>query len=145
MKIVLDTNVVSYFFFSQNELANSAREVLSHARGMGEVVINSIVYAEIAAMDEFEESSFDRILRAARIVPDWTPLEPKLWLRAGFLYGQYARSPKPKKGSDRRLLADFLTLAHLEARADLLLTFDNALVQVANDPRVVYAPDWKSA
>ena len=145
MKIALDTNVVSYFFFSEHELANSAREVLSRARGMAEVVINPIVYAEISAMDEFEVSNFDKILRAARIVPDWTPLEPALWLRAGFLYGQYARSPKPKKGSDRRILADFLILAHSQARADLLLTFDNALVQVAADPRVVYAPDWKSA
>ena len=145
MKIALDTNVVSYFFFSEHELANSAREVLSRARGMGEVVINPIVYAEISAMNELEVSSFDKILRAAQIVPDWTPLEPQLWLRAGFLYGQYARSPKLKKGSDRRILADFLILAHLEARADLLLTFDNALVQATNDPRVVYAPNWSSA
>ena len=142
MRIALDTNILSYLIYSKDALSEVAERILDQTQDEDRVLICPVVYAELAAINGFDAVSLEQSLRIARIAVDWTLLEPKLWLRAGFLYGQYARSPKPKKGADRRILADFLILAHLEARADLLLTFDNALVQVANDPRVVYAPDW---
>jgi len=145
MKIALDTNVLSYFLYASDNLSLKAQQAMGLARDQAELVVCPAVYAELAAMDGFDVDEFAQTLKDIEVSVDWTPLEPALWLRAGLLYGQYARSPKPKKGSDRRILADFLILAHFEARADLLLTFDNALVQVAADPRVVYAPDWKSA
>lgn len=122
-----------------------ARHVLEQVKQEDDLIVCPAVYAELAAIDGFNAEIFGQALQIAGVVVDWTLLEPELWLRAGFLYGQYARSPKPKKGSDRRIMADFLILAHCEARADLLLTFDSALVQVADNPRVVYAPDWMSA
>jgi predicted nucleic acid-binding protein len=143
MKIALDTNVLSYLLFTESSLSRIARLILEETKQEDELIICPAVYAELAAVDDFDTELFGIVLLAARITIDWTLLEPELWLRTGFLYGQYARSPKPKKGSGRRPLADFLILAHFEARADLLLTFDSALVDVANDPRVVYAPDWQ--
>ena len=145
MRIALDTNVLSYLLFTETDLSRVARRVLEQVQQEDDLIVCPAVYAELAAIDGFNAEIFGQALQVAGVVVNWSPLEPALWLRAGLLYGQYARSPKPKKGSDRRILADFLILAPFEARVDLLLTFDAALVQVAGDPRVVSAPDWKSA
>ena len=145
MKIALDTNVLSYHLFTESGLSKTARLILEQTQQENDLIICPAVCAELAAIDDFDAELFGTALVETRMTMDWTLLEPALWLRAGFLYGQYARSLKPKKGSNHRILAHFLILAHSQARADLLLTFDNALVQVADDPRVVYAPDWTSA
>ncbi len=98
--------------------------------------------SKITAMNGCHPTPCKETTQNVKSLLDWNPLEPALGLTAGTRYGQYACPPKPKKGRDRRILADFLILAYAEAQVDLLLTFDAVLFEVASNARVVYTPDW---
>ncbi len=138
MRTALDTNVISYFFFGDEVAQAKAKPVIRQALQDGEVLIGPVVYAEMAALAEFDETQFDHALKQLGITVDWAAWPKPLWQGAGQRYGRFAQKRK-QLATPRRLLADFLVIAHAGQRADRLLTFDRGLVRAASDPTVVDA------
>lgn len=138
MRTALDTNVVSHFFFGDAAVQERAKPVIRQALQDGEVCIGPAVYAEIAALAGFDAQQFDHASKQIGITLDFAAWPRTLWQDAGQRFGRFARERK-QTGSPRRLLADFLVIAHAQARADRLVTFDAGLVRAAAHPAVVDA------
>ncbi|HXE06495.1 MAG TPA: type II toxin-antitoxin system VapC family toxin [Acidobacteriaceae bacterium] len=109
--IILDT-----LAGTQQEIS-LAHAALRSAEATGEVIVSTVVYAEVSqrfasrakAKDFFE-------LLGCRI----DPLDEE----SAFFAGQFARAYRLRGGDRTRILPDFLIAAHAQTRANRLLTRD---------------------
>lgn len=113
----VDTNILLDIFLPDPEFGESSANALETAFQSGSLVINEIVYAELAPQFD-DRHTLDNILEGLgiRIVL----IDKETAFAAGQLWKKY-RAPR---GNKRRILADFLIGAHALNCADTLLTRD---------------------
>ena len=113
----VDTNVLLDVFLPDPKWGDRSKDCLDRAYIQGSLIINEIVYAELAP--QFERKVFlDDTLKTLgiRIVT--------LDLDAAFNAGMKWKEYREAGGTRNRVLADFLIAAHAFIHADRLLTRD---------------------
>jgi predicted nucleic acid-binding protein len=119
----VDTNVISALW-SKNPVAGRALELLTAARLGGQLVICSLVYAELIASPGATAVFVDDFLAKGRIDVDFR-LDRRLCREAGARFQQHARRrQRSRSTAPRRIVADFLIGMHAVLHAERLLTFD---------------------
>ncbi|RLB15355.1 MAG: DNA-binding protein [Deltaproteobacteria bacterium] len=113
----VDTNILLDIFLPDPEFGESSANALETAFQSGSLVINEIVYAELAPQFD-DRHTLDNILEGLgiRIVL----IDKETTFAAGQLWKKY----RAARGNKRRILADFLIGAHALNCADTLLTRD---------------------
>lgn len=115
---LLDTNVLMDLITGSPEWAVWSRTQVEQAFDAGEVVINPIVYAELAV-------GFARIEDLDQALPARLTREALPW-EASFLAGRAFRQHLDRGGSRRTPLPDFYIAAHAAVTGRALLTRDGA-------------------
>jgi len=113
----VDTNILLDIFLPDPEFGESSANALETAFQSGSLVINEIVYAELAPQFD-DRHTLDNILEGLgiRIVL----IDKETTFAAGQLWKKY----RAARGNKRRILADFLIGAHALNCANTLLTRD---------------------
>jgi predicted nucleic acid-binding protein len=119
MPTLIDTNVLIDLLDVGSEWEDWSAGQLAKARGRGVIVINPIIYAEMAAGFDLE-TDLDAALPSALFLREELP-----W-RAAFLAGRAFHSYKRFAGAKRSPLPDFYIGAHALVRGHTLLTRDRA-------------------
>jgi predicted nucleic acid-binding protein len=113
----VDTNVFLDVFLPDPKWGQQSRSALNEAYQSGSLVINHIVYAELAPHFDTKASLDNAIQKlAVRVLP----LNEEASFNAGCAWKQYRKAG----GKRDRIMADFLIGAHAETDADRLLTRD---------------------
>lgn len=113
----VDTNVLLDVFLPDPEWGKKSVAALEAAFQAGSLIINEIIYAELAPQFG-KKDLLDTTL--ARLGIRALPLDQAVAFRAGLAWKKY----RDKGGTRSRILADFLIGAHAETQADRLLTRD---------------------
>jgi predicted nucleic acid-binding protein len=113
----VDTNVLLDVFLPDPEWGERSKNSLDKAFGEGSLLINEIIYAELAPQFS-SRSLLDDTLNALGI--RMIPLDRQSAYLAGSNWKKYRNSG----GQRNRVLADFLIGAHALTHADRLLTRD---------------------
>ena len=124
MTTALDTNVLVALWNEDDTLNLRAQEVLDEARLRGGMVISGVVYAELLAQQQRNESFVDGFCDSAGIEIEWA-FSQQIWREAGRAYQAYARRRKREQQvGPRRILGDFVIGAHALVNGYKLLTLD---------------------
>ena len=114
---LVDTNVLLDVLGADPTFGESSRRVLESCAVSGALVINPVIFAEVAAFVTTLEE-LDELLPVALFRRDELPWE------ASFLAGRAFRRYRQAKGSKNRMLADFLVGAHAAVSGFALITRD---------------------
>ena len=117
MTCAIDTNILLDILRPNPDFEANAKEVLVQARRRGELVISSIVYAEIS-------SHFEDATTLDSVLVELTIRHVRLARSSAFVAGQVSRAYRQAGGTRERILSDFLIGAHVSEQADALLTRD---------------------
>lgn len=112
---LVDANVIVDIFAADPDWREWSRQRLLEARGAGNLVINPIVYAEVAAMFPTQRQ-LDEALGGDRFLKEDLPWEAAF--SAGRAFLAYRRAGGPKRSP----LPDFYIGAHADVRGYDLLT-----------------------
>jgi predicted nucleic acid-binding protein len=113
----VDTNVLLDVFLPDPEWGEKSVRLLEQAFQEGSMIINEIVYAELAPQFG-KRDLLDTTL--AKLGIRILPLDKDVAFRAGLAWKEY----RERRGRRNRILADFLIGAHAETQAERLLTRD---------------------
>lgn len=113
----VDTNILLDVFLPDPTYGKTSVEALETAFNDGSLIINEIVYAELAPQFE-NRQSLDQVLGNLGI--RMLVIDTEIAFSAGTAWKKYRESG----GKRNRILADFLIGAHASAHADRLLTRD---------------------
>ena len=113
----VDTNVLLDVFLPDPRWGEKSGRALDRAFEEGSMVINEIVYAELAPQFG-KRDLLDNTL--AKLGVRTLPVDEEVAFRAGLAWRGY----RDAGGRRNRILADFLIGAHAEMQADRLLTRD---------------------
>lgn len=113
----VDTNVLFDVFLPDPEWGEKSKEALEAAYEAGSLIINEIIYAELASQFP-DKPLLDRTLDVLGIQILFLDLE------CAYAAGEKWKSYLPAGGKRNRVPADFLIAAHAEMRGDRLLTRD---------------------
>ena len=113
----VDTNILLDVFLPDPEFGKRSSSALEKAYSQGSLVINEIIYAELAPQFE-RQGLLDEVLGKLGIRT--VVIDTETAFLAGRVWKEYRRSG----GKRNRILADFLIGAHARLRADGLLTRD---------------------
>ena len=113
----VDTNVLLDVFLPDPKWGETSKNLLDQAYVQGSLIINEIIYAELA-LQFAEKDTLDDTLKVLgiRIV--------SLDLESAYNAGMKWKAYRKKGGTRNRVLADFLIAAHAQIHADRLLTRD---------------------
>ncbi|MFO7962813.1 MAG: type II toxin-antitoxin system VapC family toxin [Desulfobacterales bacterium] len=113
----VDTNILLDVFLPDPKWGNPSREMLEQAYDEGSLIINPIVYAELAPQF-LEKKLLDTTLETLgiRLVP--------IDFDTAFLAGMNWKKYRDAGGKRSRILSDFLIGSHAKKHADRLLTRD---------------------
>ncbi|MBF0369524.1 MAG: PIN domain-containing protein [Magnetococcales bacterium] len=114
---LVDTNVLIDHFQGDTHFGERAREILGEIAESGELVINPVIYAELAGWFEAKEE-LDLLLPTDLFRHE--PIPPT----AAFLAGQVFRQYRQRGGQKKRMLADFLIGAHATVQGYGLISRD---------------------
>jgi predicted nucleic acid-binding protein len=121
LKTAIDSSVLVSIFTAEPE-ATAWLGRLVQARREGQLVICSVVYAEISAAFA-EESALEEALRRLGVQLD--PIGPAAAWRAGRSFRSYRDSGGPRE----HLIPDFLIAAHAQTQADRLAAIDRGYLR----------------
>jgi predicted nucleic acid-binding protein len=113
----VDTNILLDVFLPNPKWGDSSKNLLDRAYIQGSLIINEIIYAELATQFD-KKNLLDDTLKVLgiRIVS----LDLETAYNAGMKWKEYRETG----GTRKRVLADFLIAAHAEIHADRFLTRD---------------------
>lgn len=114
---MVDTNVIIDVLHADPVYGYTSLKVLEKLSVAGELTINPVIYAELAACIEQKER-LDELVPADLFRREAIPDE------AAFLAGRAFRRYKQRGGGKRRMLADFLIGAHAAVQGYGLVTRD---------------------
>lgn len=114
---MVDTNVIIDVLHADPVYGYTSLEVLEKLSVAGELKINPVIYAELAACIE-EKERLDELVPADLFRREAIPDE------AAFIAGRAFRRYKQRGGGKRRILADFLIGAHAAVQGYGLVTRD---------------------
>jgi hypothetical protein len=117
MPTLVDTNILTDLFDTGSSWEGWSTRHIERARSEGPIVINQIVYAEMAAGFPME-SALESALSPSRFVREDLPWEAAF--AAGHAFMTYRRNGGPKRSP----LPDFYIGAHASIRGYSLLTRD---------------------
>ena len=113
----VDTNVLLDVFLPDPSWGDTSKNSLDQAYVQGSLIINEIIYAELAPQFVRKDLLDDTLkVLGIRIV--------SLDLESAYNAGMKWKAYRKKGGSRNRVLADFLIAAHAQTHADRLLTRD---------------------
>jgi len=113
----VDTNVLLDVFLPDPKWGETSKNLLDKAYVQGSLIINEIIYAELAPQFARKDLLDDTLkVLGIRIVS----LDLETAYNAGMKWKEY----REKGGTRNRVLADFLIAAHAKMHADRLLTRD---------------------
>jgi predicted nucleic acid-binding protein len=113
----VDTNVLLDVFLPDAKWGETSKKILDQAYIQGSLIINEIIYAELAPQFPGKELLDDTLkVLGIRIVS----LDLEIAYNAGMKWKEY----RELGGTRNRVLADFLIAAHAKVYADRLLTRD---------------------
>ena len=113
----VDTNVLLDVFLPDPKWGETSKNSLDRAYIQGSLIINEIIYAELAPQFARKELLDDTLkILGIRIVS----LDLEIAYNAGMKWKEYRESG----GTRNRILADFLIAANAKMHADRLLTRD---------------------
>jgi len=131
MTTVVDTNVITALWDSDDTLNATARSSLDAALARGSLIVPAPVYAELMAFAGRTESFLDAFFRETRIAVEWH-IEERVWRAAGQAFQSYAgRRRRQREPGPRRILADFLIGAYAARHSYSLLTLDEGIYRSA--------------
>lgn len=131
---LVDTNIIVDLLTDDPRWADWSEDALSQAMDEGPVVINPIIYAEIA-------SGFDRVEQLDTAVPAEVFIRQPLPYESGFLAGKAFREYRRRGGTRRSPLPDFYIGAHAAVAGHRLLTRDAARYRTYFPRLDVWAPE----
>ena len=113
----VDTNVLLDVFLPDPKWGETSKNLLDQAYVQGSLIINEIIYAELAPQFARKDLLDDTLkVLGIRIV--------SLDLETAYNAGRKWKEYREKGGTRNRVLADFLIAAHAKMHADRLLTRD---------------------
>jgi predicted nucleic acid-binding protein len=113
----VDTNVLLDVFLPDPKWGETSKNLLDQAYVQGSLIINEIIYAELAPQFARKDLLDDTLkVLGIRIVS----LDLETAYNAGMKWKEY----RERGGTRNRILADFLIAAHAKMHADRLLTRD---------------------
>ena len=113
----VDTNILLDVFLPDPEFGENSSEYLERCFHEGSLIINEIVYAELAPQFSSQRLLDKTLLKLGiRILP----IDRETAYTAGIAWQQYRRAG----GKRERIISDFLIGAHALVHADRLLTRD---------------------
>lgn len=135
---LVDTNVLLDVIGADARYGPASRDCLARCAGVGMLVINPVIYAEVGAViDSLEE--LDDLLPTSLFRRDPLPWE------AAYLAGRALRRYRTQGGGRTRVLADFLIGAHAATEGMTLVTRDRGHAHyfqvLIEDPLLGGAPD----
>jgi predicted nucleic acid-binding protein len=131
MTTVVDTNIITALWDSDDALNATARSSLDAALARGALIVPAPVYAELMAFAGRTESFLDTFLGETGIDVAWH-MEERVWRAAGQAFQSYAgRRRRQRELGPRRILADFLIGAYAARHNFPLLTFDEGVYRAA--------------
>ena len=113
----VDTNVLLDVFLPDPRWGETSKNSLDQAYVQGSLIINEIIYAELAPQFA-RKDLLDDILKVLGI------RMVSLDLESAYHAGMKWKAYRKKGGTRNRVLADFLIAAHAQMHADRLLTRD---------------------
>jgi predicted nucleic acid-binding protein len=113
----VDTNVLLDIFLPDPKWGHRSKQLLEKAYNAGSVIINEIIYAELAPQFS-TQSPLNDTLKTLGIRTISIDLDTAYY--AGKVWEKY----RSAGGKRNRVLVDFLIGAHAEQKADMLLTRD---------------------
>ena len=119
----IDTNILLDVFLPDPEFGEKSSEYLERCFHEGSLIINEIVYAELAPQFS-SQRLLDKTLQklGIRILP----IDRETAYTAGIAWQQYRRAG----GKRERIISDFLIGAHALVHADRLLTRDRGFYKI---------------
>ena len=114
---LVDTNVLLDVIGADQQFGPASKGVLERCARSGVMVINPVIYAELAAFMASREE-LEELLPAALFRRDAIPWE------AAFLAGKAFERYRRRGGTKRRMLADFLIGAHAAVEGFGLISRD---------------------
>ena len=117
MPVLVDTNVLLDVLSADPAWGSSSRTAIEASLDAGVVVLNPIIYSELASRYDTIEALDDAV------PPDVFQREALPW-DAAFLAGQAHTAHRRRGGSRERTVPDFLIGAHATVRGYRLLTRD---------------------
>lgn len=131
MATVLDTNIITALWDSDDALNAAARSALDAALARGSLIVPAPVYSELMAFAGRTESFLDGFLEETGIAVEWH-MEERVWRAAGQAFQSYAgRRRRQRESGPRRILADFLIGAYAARHNYALLTLDEGVYRAA--------------
>jgi predicted nucleic acid-binding protein len=134
MPTLVDTNVLIDLFDAGSPWEDWSIRHIERVRSEGPVVINPVIYAEMAAGYPLE-SALEQALSPSRFVREDLPWEAAFAAGQAFLAYRYDGGPK------RSPLPDFYIGAHAAVRGYSLLTRDQARYRAYFPMLRIIAPD----
>jgi predicted nucleic acid-binding protein len=131
MTTVVDTNIITALWDSDDALNATAQSYLDAALARGSLIVPAPVYSELMAFAGRTESFLDTFLRETGISVEWH-IEERVWRAAGQAFQSYAGRRRKQRGpGPRRILADFLIGAYAARHNYALLTLDEGIYRAA--------------
>lgn len=134
MRTIPDSNVVLDVIGRPSTWQNWSAKQLSHWFNAGGLVVNQVVYAEVAS-ELNSQAALEEILHRLRVDTEGVPFE------ACFLAGHAHRSYRRHGGVRERVLPDFMIGAHAASRGYRILTREASRYRTYFPDVVVIAPD----
>ena len=119
----VDTNILLDVFLPDPEFGEKSSEYLERSFHEGSLIINEIVYAELAPQFSSQRLLDKTLLKLGiRILP----IDRETAYTAGIAWQQYRRAG----GKRERIISDFLIGAHALVHTDRLLTRDRGFYKI---------------